>query len=117
MTLYYVTGLSGAGKCAVLDEVRARGYHARGVDEDGYADWINRITGRRDAFPRDDPGFDFHAWYAARYWVLSVRRISVLSRARARSRTAPRQLIVAVPGAPRGLAGLSWSRGRDGPWA
>ncbi len=84
MTLYYVTGLSGTGKSAVLDELRARGYHARGVDEDGYADWINRITGRRDAFPRDDPGFDFHAWYAAHYWVLSVRRISVLSRAAAR---------------------------------
>jgi hypothetical protein len=87
MTLYYVTGLSGTGKSAVLDELRARGYHARGVDEDGYADWINRITGRRDAFPRDDPGFDFHAWYAAHYWVLSVRRISVLSRAAARLST------------------------------
>jgi dephospho-CoA kinase len=33
MTLYYVTGLSGTGKSAVLDELRARRYHARGVDE------------------------------------------------------------------------------------
>jgi hypothetical protein len=84
MALYYVTGLSGTGKSSVLRELRARGYHARGVDEDGYADWINRVTGRRDPFPRDDPGFDFHAWYAAHYWVLSVARISVLSRATAR---------------------------------
>ena len=84
MTLYYVTGLSGTGKSAVLRELRARGYHARGVDEDGYADWVNRITGCRDAFPRDDPDFDFHAWYAAHYWVLSVRRVSMLSRAAAR---------------------------------
>jgi len=84
MALYYVTGLSGTGKSSVLRELRARGCHARGVDEDGFADWINRISGRRDPFPRDDPGFDFHAWYAAHYWVLSVRRISVLSRAAAR---------------------------------
>ena len=84
MALYYVTGLSGTGKSAVLRELRARGYHARGVDEDGYADWINRITGHPDAFPRDDPEFDFHAWYAAHYWVLSVRRVSILSRAAAR---------------------------------
>jgi hypothetical protein len=60
------------------------GYHARGVDEDGYADWINRTTGRPDAFPRDDPSFDFHAWYAAHYWVFSVKRIGVLGRAAAR---------------------------------
>jgi hypothetical protein len=84
MALYYVTGLSGTGKSAVLHELRVLGYRARGVDEDGYADWINRITGHPDAFPRNDPEFDFHAWYAAHYWVLSVRRISVLSRAAAR---------------------------------
>jgi hypothetical protein len=84
MSLYYVTGLSGTGKSSVLRELRARGYHARGVDEDGYADWINRVTGRPDRFPHGEPGFDFHAWYAAHYWVLSVRRISLLSRAAAR---------------------------------
>lgn len=81
MTLFYVTGLSGTGKSTILGELRARGCHARGVDEDGYADWINRITGRPDPFPRGEQGFDFHAWYAAHYWVLSVKRISVLSRA------------------------------------
>jgi len=84
MALFYVTGLSGTGKSTILRELRARRFHARGVDEDGYADWINRITGRPDPFPRGDPGFDFHAWYAAHYWVLSVKRISVLSRAAAR---------------------------------
>src|SRR6201999_3740690 len=84
MPLYYVTGVSGTGKSSVLRELRTRGYHARGVDEDGYADWINRISGRTDAFPRGEQDFDFHAWYAAHYWVLSVRRISRLSRAAAR---------------------------------
>jgi hypothetical protein len=84
MALFYVTGLAGSGKSSVLRELRARGFHARGVDEDGYADWVNRVTGRRDPYPHRDPGLDFHDWYAAHDWVLSVRRISVLSRAAAR---------------------------------
>lgn len=81
MTLFYVTGLPGTGKSAVLDELRARGYHCRGVDEDGYADWINLTTGRPDDFPHNDPDFDFHAWCQAHDWVLSVTRIEILSRA------------------------------------
>jgi hypothetical protein len=84
MALFFVTGLPGAGKSAVLDELRARGYHARGVDEDGYADWINRATATPDRFPRDDADLDFHAWCQAHDWVLSVRRIGILSRATAR---------------------------------
>lgn len=84
MALFYVTGLSGTGKSAVLTELRARGCHARGVDEDRYADWINRVTGRPEGFPPCDPGLDFHAWYQAHDWVLSARRIGVLSRAAAR---------------------------------
>jgi hypothetical protein len=65
MALFYVTGLSGTGKSAVLSELRARGYHARGVDEDGYANWINRAAGTLDDFPRDAPDLDLHAWYQA----------------------------------------------------
>lgn len=84
MALFYVTGLSGTGKSAILNELRARGYCARGVDEDGYAEWITPATGRPDPFPHKDPGVDFHAWYAAHDWVLSARRISVLRRAAAR---------------------------------
>ncbi len=84
MALFYVTGLPGAGKSAVLAELRARGYHARGVDEDGYADWINLATGKPDRFPEDDPDLDFHAWCQAHNWVLSARRIGILSRATAR---------------------------------
>lgn len=85
MALFYVTGVSGTGKSSVLGELRARGYYARGVDEDGYADWIDRVTGRPDPFPHRDPGFDFHAWYTGHDWVLSARRIGVLRRAAART--------------------------------
>ena len=79
-----VTGLSGTGKSAVLSELLARGYHGRGVDEDGYADWVSLVSGTPDHYLRDDPALDFHAWQAAHTWVLSPRRISVLSRAAAR---------------------------------
>jgi hypothetical protein len=84
MALFYVTGLSGTGKSAVLSELRVRGYHARGVDEDGYADWINKVTGTPDGFPRDAPRLDLHAWYQAHDWVLSTKRIGVLRRAAVR---------------------------------
>ena len=84
MALFYVTGLSGTGKSTVLSELLARGNHARGVDEDSYADWISLASGTPDHYPRDDPRLDFHAWQAAHNWVLSPRRISVLSRAAAR---------------------------------
>jgi hypothetical protein len=85
MSLFYVTGLSGSGKSAVLGELQARGYQARGVDEDGYADWISRVTGTAGEFPHDDPGLDFHAWCRAHDWVLSAERIGELSQQAARS--------------------------------
>jgi hypothetical protein len=82
--LFYVTGLSGAGKSAVLAELRARGYRARGVDEDGYADWISKETRAVDRFPHGDLGLDMHAWIHTHDWVLSVPRITRLRRAVAR---------------------------------
>lgn len=84
MGLCFITGVSGTGKSTVLRELRERGCLARGVDEDGYADWVSRRTGTAEAIPHDDPGFDIHAWYRAHDWVLNARRVSVLSRAAAR---------------------------------
>lgn len=81
MALFYVTGLSGSGKSAVRGELLARGYAARGVDEDGYADWVSRATGAVADF---DPEVDFHAWCRAHDWVLSAERIAAL-RAEARA--------------------------------
>ncbi|OIV39319.1 hypothetical protein BIV57_00260 [Mangrovactinospora gilvigrisea] len=78
MSLIYVTGLSGTGKSAVLKELRARGFCARGVDEDAFADWISRATGERAELDRDDPDLDRHVWFAAHDWVLSVERITAL---------------------------------------
>jgi hypothetical protein len=84
MGLCLVTGVSGTGKSAVLGELRVRGCLARGVDEDGYADWVSQRTGAAEVIPRGDPGFDIHAWCRTHDWVLNARRVSVLSRAAAR---------------------------------
>jgi hypothetical protein len=82
--LFYVTGLSGAGKSAILAELRAGGYRAQGVDEDGYADWISKKTRAAERFPHGDPGLDMHAWIDSHDWVLSVPRITRLHEAAAR---------------------------------
>jgi adenylate kinase family enzyme len=47
MPLYYITGVSGAGKSTVLSELKNRGYGAYDVDEAGpvTAKWHNDATG------------------------------------------------------------------------
>ena len=45
MSLVYVTGVSGAGKSSVCEELRRRGYEAHDTDRDGNAAWVNRETG------------------------------------------------------------------------
>jgi dephospho-CoA kinase len=76
--LIYVTGTSGSGKSAVLRELEQRGFEAHGVDEEGYADWINIETGERETYEEDDPKLDLHDWYKNHHWVLSKERIEAL---------------------------------------
>jgi thymidylate kinase len=53
--LVYVTGLSGSGKSSVLLQLKKRGYEAHGVDEEGYADWVDRMNGQCVRFPHGNP--------------------------------------------------------------
>jgi dephospho-CoA kinase len=80
MPLYYITGLSGAGKTAVRRELKARGYQAPGVDEEGYGEWIDRKTGQVVPFPHHDKQFDFHDWYEHHEWELSPTKVVHLKR-------------------------------------
>lgn len=80
MVLVYVTGLSGTGKSLIRRELEERGYTAHGVDENGYADWIDRSSGAVAAFPHDDPELDFADWYRRHSWVFSVERVAKLRR-------------------------------------
>jgi hypothetical protein len=78
--LVYVTGISGAGKSAVLQELRRRGYEAFGVDEDGYGRWLDRRTGQARIYPIENEALDPHEWYADHDWVLDVDKIAALKR-------------------------------------
>jgi hypothetical protein len=71
MPLFYVTGLSGSGKSAVLRELRARGMEAYGVDEHGYADWVRRDSGAIEECPAGEAGPVTRAWRRDHDWVLS----------------------------------------------
>lgn len=78
MSLIYITGLSGSGKSTVLKELEKRGLEAHGVDEEGFADWVDRKTGVIADFPHHDADLDIHKWYRKHRWVLSVERITGL---------------------------------------
>jgi AAA domain len=75
MGLVYVTGISGSGKSTVRAELRARGFVAHDVDEDGYKSWYRRDSGT--------PAREQRAWVDAdrpwqrRYW-LRVDRAKVV---------------------------------------
>jgi hypothetical protein len=45
MALIFVTGISGAGKSAVRDELGRRGAQAYDTDEHAIAQWTNKVTG------------------------------------------------------------------------
>lgn len=45
MSLIFVTGISGAGKSTVREELTRRGFQAYDTDEDQIAQWQNRLTG------------------------------------------------------------------------
>jgi hypothetical protein len=78
--LVYVTGISGAGKSAVLQELRRRGYAGFGVDEDGYSRWLDRRTGEERTYPVDGETPDPHEWYTRHDWVLDINKIAKLKK-------------------------------------
>jgi hypothetical protein len=78
MPLVYVTGISGARKSAVLQELRRRGYEAFGVDEHGFGRWLDRRTGEERTYSVEDETLDLHDWYATQHWFLDVKKISEL---------------------------------------
>lgn len=77
MPLFYVTGVSGTGKSSVLQELNARGFEARGVDEHVYANWVDRTTGSIVAFPGEDH-LDMHQWHRDHMWVMDADEVTAL---------------------------------------
>lgn len=79
MSLAYITGMSGSGKSTIMAYLKQLGYEVHGVDEEGYADWINRRSGKIETFDDIDPDFDIHSWYTDHDWVLSLEKITQLA--------------------------------------
>jgi len=75
--LVYVTGVSGAGKSAVCDELCRRGYDAHDIDRDGIAVWVDRasgaITPTAAAAERSDQ------WLEEQEWRMDRARIEALA--------------------------------------
>ena len=46
MSLFLITGVPGAGKTTVCNELKRRGFDAYDADEDELAQWFNKETGR-----------------------------------------------------------------------
>jgi shikimate kinase len=78
--LFYVTGTSGSGKSTVLEELKKHGFETHGVDEEGFADWVDRETGMIAPFSHEDLGLNIHDWYQKHRWVLSQERIGELKK-------------------------------------
>ena len=76
--LVYVTGISGAGKSAVCDELNRRGYEAHDTDQDENAVWVNRKTGEvktvAGAADRTRPG-----WLDDQEWRLVPSKVQALA--------------------------------------
>ena len=84
MPLVYVTGISGAGKSAVCNELHRRGYEAHDTDQDENAVWVNRTTGEvtavAGAADRSRPG-----WLNDQEWRVVPSKVQALA-ARAEDR-------------------------------
>jgi dephospho-CoA kinase len=76
--LVYITGISGAGKSAVCNELRRRGYEAHDTDEEGNAVWVNRRSGEVTAVAgadvRSRPG-----WLNDQEWSVVPESVKTLA--------------------------------------
>jgi hypothetical protein len=67
VTLIFVNGVSGSGKSAVCHELRARGFEAFDVDEDGFKSWYGKANDRLAVEQR--PWSQTTVEWRNRYWL------------------------------------------------
>ena len=77
MPLVYVTGVSGAGKSAVCDELCRRGYDAHDIDRDGIAVWVDRASG--EVTPTAAAAERSDRWLEEREWRMVPARVEALA--------------------------------------
>lgn len=76
MPLIWLTGVPGAGKSTVCQELARRGVRADDADEDGFRAWRDRETGA----PAVDPGRDHrpHDWHERHWFPILRERVQEL---------------------------------------
>ncbi len=77
MSLIFVTGISGAGKTTVREELSRRGLRAYDTDEDEIAQWRNKITGEITPLVAADDRTP--AFIAANDWIAHPERVRDLA--------------------------------------
>lgn len=78
MSLYFITGVTGAGKSTIRDTLRAKGYEAHDVDEDDLAAFYNKQTGQQEDRPQAHEERTAE-WYAQHGWNMSRPAIEKLA--------------------------------------
>jgi gluconate kinase len=78
MPLFYITGISGAGKSHIKNELTAHGLIAYDGDENGITTWIGKVTKVKAFRPKEIEGRTA-AWYSHHDWVMSATRLLELS--------------------------------------
>jgi gluconate kinase len=90
MGIVWVTGVSGTGKSAVCEALKALGHRALDADWDGFNHWVARATGETAV----DPPYPVPAGWLDRYgWQIDVAKVEALAAERG---TAPVFLCGAV---------------------
>lgn len=79
MSLYYITGATGTGKSTIRKVLQSKGYIAHDVDEDGFAAFYNKTTGKVEDRPTDH-ALRTKEWYANHEWRLSLKAVEILAR-------------------------------------
>jgi dephospho-CoA kinase len=77
MGLVYITGISGAGKSEVCNQLKRLGYSAFGTDEDGISGWYDANGALVDTPPRDI--WRTHEWQTTHRGCYSRERLEDLA--------------------------------------
>jgi adenylate kinase family enzyme len=75
--LVYISGVSGAGKSAVCDELCRRGYEAHDIDRDGIAVWVDRVSGA--VTPTAAAADRSDQWLEEQEWRMVPARVEALA--------------------------------------
>jgi dephospho-CoA kinase len=80
MSLYFITGIAGAGKSAVASELKAKGYEAYDTDDDGFAQWRNNNTGYIHPKSSVKPEARTEVFLKNHSWIVPIDKINDLAK-------------------------------------